>query len=283
MKKSNQIYLSCKDFSVSQERFDLFWNEEKDILITSPIPDISKLPKYYKSENYISHTDGKRNLFERAYQAVKSFMLQHKLKLIENCQPVNKTILDIGAGTGDFLAYLKKKDWQVKGVEPNPSARNLAEQKGITLHQDISELPTDDKFEVITLWHVLEHIPDLENFILQLKSRLTENGVLIIAVPNFKSYDARYYQNFWAAYDVPRHLWHFSQKGIKRLFAAHQFSIQKSKPLWFDAFYVSLLSEKYKSNSSNFIKPLFVGLMSNLKAISSKEYSSLIYFLKKDI
>ena len=165
------------------------------------------------------------------------------------------------------------------GVEPNSKAKKIAEDKSeLHLKNSIEEI--NAQYDVITMWHVLEHVPNLLEYIAKLKLLLKENGVLIVAVPNHKSYDATYYKEWWAAYDVPRHLWHFSKKSISVLFGKAEMKIEKIVPMYFDSFYVSLLSEKYKTGSSNFIKAFFIGLLSNLKAISTKEYSSLIYIIK---
>lgn len=275
--------LTCQDYTVSNESFDLILDEELDMLITSPQPSIDNLAKYYESEKYISHTDSKQTFFDRIYQTVKRVTISKKVKLIEgfiDSKLTEKSLLDIGCGTGDFLVGAKKRDWKLSGVEPNANARKRAQQK--TSHkivEDISELDSC-KYDVITLWHVLEHVPNLTEYISQLKQLLKPEGVLLIAVPNYKSYDARYYGKFWAAYDVPRHLWHFSKKSIKGLFEKEKMEVVKIHPMLFDSFYVSLLSEKYKTENQNPIKAFFVGLCSNILAIRSKEYSSHIYVLK---
>jgi len=276
-----ESYLTCKDHTVTGEDFQLVWNENKDILITNPQPSEEKLPSYYQSENYISHTDASKSISDKMYQGVKSYMLQKKVKLINSLvKNSTKTLLDIGAGTGDFLIEAKKKNWKVEGIEPNRKARNLAKSKGLKLHQEIEELG-EKKFSIISMWHVLEHVPNLEEQIENLFTFLEKDGFVIIAVPNFKSYDAKYYKEFWAAYDVPRHLWHFSQTGMERLFNNHNFQLVKTVPLPFDAYYVSLLSEKYKNGKSNLLKAFEIGLKSNLEAKTTSEYSSLIYMFKK--
>ncbi len=271
-------YLQCVDYTVSNETYSLYKNEEYDLLITKPVPE--NLGDYYKSEDYISHTDNKKSLFDVAYQTVKKYTLKRKLKLINSFQTEEKTILDIGAGTGDFLSVCKKNGWKIKGVEPSENARKLAFKKGIVLTESVEEFQTE-KFDIITLWHVLEHIPNLTEFIQTLKKLLKPNGVLVIAVPNFKSYDAKHYHSFWAAYDVPRHLWHFSKTAIQKLFSEQNFRLIKTKSMPFDAFYISLLSEKYKTGKTNVIKAFFIGLLSNLISIYKKEPSSRIYILKK--
>ena len=278
--KENNIYINVKDFSVSGESFSLLQNEEGEILKTTPTPSLEKLPSYYESEDYISHTDGQRSLFEKIYQIVKRNAIQQKVKLIGKFSQKGQ-LLDIGAGTGDFLVAAKKDGWQTLGIEPNKNAKTLAENKGVNFADQL-EVISDDSFDVITMWHVLEHVPNLEYQLKQLKRICKPGGIVIIAVPNYKSFDAQYYKEFWAAYDVPRHLWHFSKNGIQKLFAQQNFQLVKMKPMWFDSFYVSLLSEKYKNGKMNFIKGFLVGFYSNLSGIFKNEYSSHIYVFKND-
>ena len=278
-------YLKCKDYTVSGENYELMFNKDYEMLVTIPVPE--NLSSYYKSEDYISHTDSKKTVIDKIYQAVKNITLKRKLRLINECllhqnsiSRPEKNILDIGAGTGDFLKVCKVNLWNVFGIEPDMEARNIAAKKGVLLHKDISHF-TDKKFEIITLWHVLEHVENLEEYISTLEKLLSKNGTLIIAVPNYKSYDAKYYSKFWAAFDVPRHLWHFSETSISKLFAPVNLTVEKTLPMKFDAYYISLLSEKYKYGSMKPISALFRGFVSNIKAIKSKQYSSLIYVLKK--
>ena len=278
-------YLKCKDYTVSGENYELMFNKDYEMLVTIPVPE--NLSSYYKSEDYISHTDSKKTVIDKIYQTVKNITLKRKLRLINECllhqnsiSRPEKNILDIGAGTGDFLKVCKVNLWNVFGIEPDMEARNIAAKKGVLLHKDVSHF-TDKKFEIITLWHVLEHVENLEEYISTLEKLLSKNGTLIIAVPNYKSYDAKYYSKFWAAFDVPRHLWHFSETSISKLFAPVNLTIEKTLPMRFDAYYISLLSEKYKYGSMKPISALFRGFVSNIKAIKSKQYSSLIYVLKK--
>lgn len=266
-----------KDYSVSREDFELIYNPEYDLFKTNPIP--KDLDKYYQSQDYISHTDNKRSLFEKAYHLVKQYTLSSKERRIASYVNKKGNLLDIGAGTGDFLAYAKSQKWQVVGIEPNLQAKELARKKGVPFVEDTTEL-SNNSFDVITLWHVLEHIEDLEKQLLELRRIAKPNGLIIIAVPNFKSYDAAYYKEFWAAYDVPRHIWHFSKKSIQKLFSEKNMKLIATHPMYFDSFYVSMLSEKYKTGKINFIKAFYIGLISNCKATFSKEYSSHVYVLK---
>ncbi len=279
MQNHEKKYLSVKDYLVSGESFDLVHDTDLDFLKTFPQPQVEELPKYYESQEYISHTDEKRGLFSRLYQLVKKWSLQKKAKLILQQLGDVGSLLDVGAGTGDFLKVAKEKGWQVHGMEPNKNAANLALEKGIDLKASLNDFE-GKQFDVVTLWHVLEHIPDLEETILKLAALVKPQGALIIAVPNFKSFDARYYGKFWAAYDVPRHLWHFSKESMKNLFAEN-FHLKKIEPMIFDSFYVSLLSEKYKTGRKFSLKAFWIGLLSNIKAKRSKEYSSHIYCFKK--
>lgn len=277
-----KVYLKVKDYSVSGEEFNLIENSKFGFLETSPQPSLEKLPDYYKSEDYISHTDAKRNAFEKVYHLVRSYTLNKKLQLINSFQPESKALLDVGCGTGDFLQTAQKNGWTIFGVEPNQEARGVANQKTNHSVFDIDQLSKfeNQSFDVITLWHVLEHLPNLEEQVSVFKKLLKPNGTLVVAVPNYKSYDATYYKSFWAAFDVPRHLWHFNATSISKLFAIVSMEVVKMKPMMFDAFYVSLLSEKYKSGKMNFVNGFFVGLRSNIKSMSTKEASSLIYVLK---
>lgn len=279
-KEKTQLYI--KDHSVSGEKFQLKKNEKYGFLETFPQPKTNQLSEYYKTEDYISHTDAKRNWFEKAYHLVRRFSLKQKLKLINGFKTETKTLLDVGCGTGDFLKTAKENNWIVSGIEPNADARSIANQKTDNSVFDIEQLNNfeSNSFDVITLWHVLEHLPDLEYQISILKKLLKPKGRLVVAVPNYKSFDANYYNQFWAAYDVPRHLWHFDQISISKLFASIDMEIEQLKPMLFDAFYVSLLSEQYKSGHKNIFKGFYNGLRSNLNASSTREYSSLIYVLK---
>lgn len=274
-------FLTLKDYSVSKETFDLYHDETLDMLITFPQPSLDNLGKYYESEDYISHTDNQRSLFEKLYHFIKNIALKNKLNLINSHQPNKGRILDIGAGTGDFLSVAKKDGWQTIGVEPSTKAKSIAINKGVSFVELTTELE-NNSFDVISMWHVLEHVPDLDKQIKELKRLLKPTGTLIIAVPNFKSFDAKYYGKFWAAFDVPIHFWHFSKTAIKLLFEKEKMKLEKVLPMKFDSFYVSLLSEKYKSGKMNFIKAFYVGLLSNWKARSSFEHSSHIYIIRNE-
>jgi ubiquinone/menaquinone biosynthesis C-methylase UbiE len=248
-------------------------------VFTYPQPSDSKLAAYYESEDYISHTDGKRSLFEKAYQFVKGIALKKKVNLINELRPNKGILLDIGAGTGDFLAEAKRDGWQTIGIEPNEKARSSAILKKVNFVDSSIELE-NNSVDIITMWHVLEHVPDIQAQIKELKRLIKPNGAIVIAVPNFNSYDANHYKDFWAAYDVPRHLWHFSRQSINVLFEREKLQLIKTVPMVFDAFYVSLLSEKYKTGKMNFVSAFIIGLKSNWKARTTNEYSSHIYIIK---
>jgi 2-polyprenyl-3-methyl-5-hydroxy-6-metoxy-1,4-benzoquinol methylase len=274
------IYLKVKDHSVSGEEFELLIDDELQLLKTYPQPDAEVLGRYYESDDYISHTDSRRSLFEKLYHVVKQKALRDKVKLIEKVHPVKGRLLDIGAGTGDFLVQAKGSGWNIMGIEPSAKAKGIALKKEVTFIDTI-DLIDANSVDVVTMWHVLEHVPDVEKQISDLKRIVKADGVIIIAVPNFKSYDALHYGKFWAAYDVPRHLWHFSKTAIEKLFALQGMHLVKVIPMKFDSFYVSLLSEKYKTGKMNFIKGFLTGLRSNIKASGNSEYSSHIYIIKK--
>ena len=276
---NKKYFLTVIDYSVSKEAFDLYYDQDLDMLITSPQPSPENLGKYYESTDYISHTDSKRSLFEKAYHFVKGIALKNKLNLINNCSATKGNLLDIGAGTGDFLLTAKQNGWNTIGVEPSEKAKGIAINKGIKFSDSTQELESHS-FDVITMWHVLEHVPNLEIQIRELKRLVKPNGTIIIAVPNYKSYDANYYGKFWAAFDVPIHFWHFSKTAIQLIFEKENIKLEKVLPMKFDSFYVSLLSEKYKNGKMNYVKAIWIGLVSNWKAKRSSEYSSHIYVLK---
>lgn len=273
-----ETFLNTTDYAVSGEQFSLLYDRELELLRTNPVPET--LDTYYLSNSYISHTDAKKSLVDRLYQLVKRVLLAKKLKWIRSYAYTERSVLDFGAGTGDFLRKVRKKGWDFEGVEPNPMARGLASEKRLQLYRTLLEVPSRE-FQIITLWHVLEHLPDIDKDIPALLEYLREDGTLFIAVPNFKSYDAQYYGKFWAAYDVPRHVWHFSRSAIEKIFERHGMELVEVKPLIFDAFYVALLSEKYKGNKWAFLKAMLVGLRSNFRAMKTGEYSSLLYILQR--
>lgn len=274
-----KIHLTTKDYLITKEEFSLEIDNNYDMLITKPQP--KNLDKYYQTINYISHTDQAKTFIDKIYQTIKKYTLTKKIKLLNEYSKNGKSILDIGCGTGEFLALTKNQNWTSFGIEPNENARRKAKLKNIDATANFEEL-NQQKFNVITLWHVLEHLPDLPNQINKITNLLETKGTLIIAVPNFKSYDAKYYKEHWAAYDTPRHLWHFSQQSIINLFKEKKFKVIKTIPMKFDSYYVSLLSEKYKNGKQNYLKAIYRGWLSNYKAKRTTEYSSLIYVLKRE-
>lgn len=278
--------MKIQDHSISKEFFELVYHPELEMFATHPQPNANELIRYYKSQTYISHTDSQQSFFDQIYQSIKKKTIKNKLALIEQFnQSDEKTVLDIGCGTGDFLLKAQKENWRVVGVEPNFEARTLAQKKlrsDTKLYTNIEDLleENQNQFQIITLWHVLEHVPNFDDYISKIKKLLHPQGTLFVAVPNFNSYDAKFYHAFWAAFDVPRHLWHFSQNAIEKIFLNSQMKIIDKKPMLFDSFYVSLLSEKYLGMQWNIFRAFFVGLISNLKARANFEYSSIIYIIK---
>ena len=280
--ETQKSHLKLKDHSVSGDSFELLYDTSRELLYTYPKPSETELPNYYSDTNYISHTNQQTSLFDLLYHAVRYISVGRKLRLLKSFQPKGAALLDIGAGTGFFLRAAKKRGWAVTGIEPNLSARNLANSKApnTVFDSDTLRMLPQKSFDVITLWHVLEHLPNLDADIKTLQKLLKPNGRIVVAVPNFKSFDADYFKGFWAAYDVPRHLWHFSQQSISKVFSEVQMELESTHPLIMDAYYVCLLSNKLKTGSYQILNSFWVGFLSNCKALKSGEYSSLIYILK---
>ena len=270
-------YLTCEDHMKSQKQFTLTKCNNCNLIATNPRPENKDLAEYYNFESYISHSQTKKGLVNKCYHIIKSLNANRKIKLLGKKKGA---VLEIGSGTGYLLNKCKSKGWETTGIEPNAKARDNAKKyNDINLHDSLSAI-TKNSFERIMMWHVLEHVADIESLFEALKEMLKKDGKLIIAVPNPKANETKRYKEHWAAYDVPRHLYHFEKTCIKTIAERYSFQIEKIKPMWFDSFYISLLSEKIKTGKNNYIKALSTGLWSNLKAMTiNGEYSSLVYVL----
>ena len=282
----NQIFsdfMSCVDHTVSRETFHIVQCEKCGFKFTNPRPEIGYLGKYYVSEDYVSHSNSKKGFVNSTYQLVRKYTLLKKLQLISKYYKSGK-ILDIGCGTGEFLNVCKSAKWTIVGIEPSADARRMAiENYGLDVKEEsgITDLEAGS-FDVISMWHVLEHVPELNARVEDLKRLIKKDGIIIIAVPNCDSFDARKYKENWAAYDVPRHLYHFTPKDIESLFKKHDMKVVRTLPMVFDSYYVSMLSEKIKTGKTNLIISLWTGFRSNMAAIKSgKAYSSQIYLIRK--
>ena len=280
-----KMIFSVKDYTVSLSMFDLVECTQCSHRFTREIPSLDEIGTYYKSDQYISHTDSNQGLLNKVYQFVRNISLVSKRELIEQTTRQKKgELLDYGCGTGAFLNEMKNAGWHIAGIEPDAGAMDKAIQLtggNIQSPEFLTSLEAE-RFDAITLWHVLEHVHTLHETIDKLKSLLKPGGTLIIAVPNYTSYDARYYKNYWAAYDVPRHLYHFSPMSMQKLISSHGMTVEKILPMWFDSFYVSLLSEKYRKNILGPLYACLIGLVSNINAIFNKQQcSSQIYVIKK--
>lgn len=293
-----QPFISCFDHTVSRETFHIVQCEACGFRFTNPRPDEKEIGKYYKSEEYISHSGTSRGIVNKIYGLVRNYTIKQKVKLINKISGLpapkgvlwtgqsgikyqeSKNILDIGCGTGEFLHACKMNGWNVTGVEPSDIARKHAKENyGIEamVPEKFFEIK-DKKFNVITLWHVLEHVHQLDNTINQIDNILLTNGTLILAVPNCNSWDAKKYREYWAAWDVPRHLYHFTEKDITALLKKYNFVLREIIPMKFDSYYVSLLSEKCKTGKSNLVSGFSSGLLSNMSAGNkSVGFSSQIY------
>ncbi|MES1197830.1 MAG: class I SAM-dependent methyltransferase [Chitinophagaceae bacterium] len=277
--------LSTTDYTVSGETFMIIECNSCTLRFTQDVPDAVSILPYYKSEDYISHTNTSRGLINRLYKFVRLRTMITKRKLVEKSTGLAKgSLLDIGSGIGTFVNEMKQHGWHTTGLEPEPEARETSKKLynlDLKATAELNKLPANS-FDAITLWHVLEHVHDLHDHMQQLKILLKQNGRLFIAVPNYTSKDAEIYKQFWAAYDVPRHLYHFSPGSIKKLLEKNGLKLVQCKPMWYDSFYISLLSSKNKKGKADMVAAFWNGLSSDIKALSNVEKcSSVIYIISK--
>ncbi len=281
--ENNSRFLKVKDYFLTQEEFEIIECKDCKLLFTSPCPTPDIIGNYYKSEDYLSHNENKKGLIPMIYNCVKKINIKNKYNITVKNQSSEINILDIGCGVGDFLFYAKQKGCSVMGIEPDEKARKIAEKKletKILSPNDLENLP-DNSFDIITMWHVLEHVADLKTEIYHIERILKKDGKLILALPNYKSFDAEYYKDKWAAYDIPRHLMHFSQESIRNIFNTTKLKLIDTERLKWDSYYISMLSEKYRNNKNSFINGMIIGCKSNKKARKTGEYSSLVYAFMK--
>jgi len=278
--KEHRFFLEAEDHNVSKDAFKIVECSKCSFRFTSPIPTEETIGEYYKSENYVSHSGTKKGLVNKIYHVVRNRAIKQKEKLASR-NSNEKSILDIGCGTGDFLGYCKTQNWKTLGLEPDESARKIASENNQIEAKELTHLYAikENSFDVISMWHVLEHVYNLNKDIEQYKKILKENGTLIVAVPNCSSKDAEHYKKDWAAYDLPIHLYHFRPNDMKKLFANHGMEVVEILPMKFDSYYISMVSEKYKGG--NIISGFWNGFKSNLAANSkNNKYSSQIYVIK---
>ena len=270
--------MKIKDHFLSKEIFEIKETEIEGIFKTYPFPE--NLGKYYESKDYISHHQDSNSLKEKIYKFAQSFNLNYKRNILSSVSFENAKVLDYGCGAGEFLKHIEN-DVQTFGYEPSDAARNFAKQKTTKTKfiENLNEIE-NGSLDVITLWHVFEHIENQTEILSLFYDKLKSNGHLIIAVPNCTSYDAKYYKDFWAAYDVPRHIFHFSKKGMEKFFNTENWKLEKIKPLLLDSYYISILSEKYKKNPLFFIFGGLRGAISNIKASKTANFQ-VWYILSK--
>lgn len=277
-------YLESKDYFLTQEEFTIVKCENCGFLFVNPRPSSSEISRYYKSDNYISHSTKQKGLLNKVYVLIRKINHKKKYKIISKYKPTG-SILDIGCATGEFLNYLKKNGREVCGIEPDETARTFAKKTydlDVYNEEKLAEL-NENNFDIITMWHVLEHVHDINERINQIHRKLKNDGIAIIAVPNPASKDAAIYQNFWAGFDLPRHLYHFKFDTIKALFEKNGFYFLEKIPMKYDAYYISMISEKYKTGGKKLFKAFFNGYKSNLWAKkNNNEFSSMIYIFKKN-
>jgi 2-polyprenyl-3-methyl-5-hydroxy-6-metoxy-1,4-benzoquinol methylase len=273
------------DFTVSKKKFSIWECHICYLRFTQDVPSQDEIGRYYKAEAYVSHTDSKKGLINSLYHKVRKITLKSKRKLVHQETNISKgNILDVGCGTGAFLNEMKTAGWNITGLEPDKKASKKAEKLYKIKTQETEELfrLPKNSYDAITMWHVLEHVHQLHEYIKALHDLIKDNGRIFIAVPNYTSYDASHYEEHWAAYDVPRHLYHFSPQSMEVLLNQHGLKLKSIQPMWFDSFYVSMLSQHIKYKKGNIIKAFIIGAMSNINALfDKKKCSSVIYVVGK--
>jgi len=277
-------FLQGYDFFLTQEEYSIVICNNCRMKYLNPRPDAREIGKYYESPDYVSHDAGQKNRLNFLYKLARNISIKKKYKLVKYYAR-RKRLLDIGCGTGEFIFFCKQKGFRVTGIEPGEKPRAFAQTAyNLDVHEeDYFENMTTQEFDVITLWHVLEHVHQLNERINKILEILNSDGSLIIAVPNCDSWDAGHYGKYWAAYDLPRHLYHFSQETMQILADKHGLKIEKVIPMKLDAYYISLLSEKYEKGKQNYFRAVMNGIRSNNSARrNNKNYSSLIYVMKKE-
>ncbi|MCR5659735.1 MAG: methyltransferase domain-containing protein [Bacteroidales bacterium] len=280
--EKTQTYIWVKDEFLTKEEFQIQECLNCGLLFTEPRPSKDKIGDYYKSEEYYSHQENKKGFIPKLYESIKAVNLKHKYKIATNSKSVGN-LLDIGCGVGDFIHTAEEQGWQCTGVEPSQDAKAIAKKRikaEILSSEDLEQIP-NETFDIITMWHVLEHVDELKWQMTQLQRLIKKGGRIVIALPNYKSYDATFYKEKWAAYDVPRHLNHFNKDTLVKIFKTNDLNLVKTDKLKWDAYYISFMSEQYKHHTLPLIKGAIRGLISNCKARKTNEWSSRVYVFEK--
>lgn len=276
-----------KDFAVSKETFIICNCTSCGLKFTNPRPKEEAIAPYYDFPDYLSHNDTAKNLTQFIYQRIKKYAVTQKIKQLNGLKPQKGKYLDYGCGTAELLSKANEVGWKVTGIEPNEKARNLANTKlGGKIYESINELPKDVYFDIITLYHVLEHIHLLRKTLKYIVKHLKSDGYIILAVPNPESHDALKYGETWAGWDVPRHLYHFNHTAIEQFGQIFDLQLVQKLPMFFDSYYVSLLSEGYANSNQSMLnkywKAILAGTNSNkVAAKNTGNYSSNIFIFKK--
>jgi 2-polyprenyl-3-methyl-5-hydroxy-6-metoxy-1,4-benzoquinol methylase len=272
------------DWLVSKEVFTISQCDNCKFKFTANAPVEQNIGPYYNSEEYVEHSDTKSGVIYTVYHYARNLMLRFKLNKIKSMTS-GKKLLDVGSGSGYFINHMKQNGYEVTGVEISDKAVELCNSKfGIKANSpaDFLAEKLDKDFDIISLWHVFEHVYTFNEYFDLFAKSLKKDGTLILALPNSNSADAQIYKDHWAAYDTPRHLWHFTPATLSRFAEARGFEVVKKYRLPLDPFFNAMVSASYKKGFKFLPISVLKGLYSLIISLFNKDKSSsLIYFLKK--
>jgi len=228
---------SCKSFQIVKC--------ECGFKFLSPRPKFSGITYYYENDDYDPHRLENKSIFHTVYGWVQKIALRWKFKHISKFIR-SGNLLDIGGGGGRFCSYFKSKGWRVSLQDNSSKARFLAQEADIETYTLLSEIQSQ-QFDLITMWHSLEHIHAIDALFQNVNRLTSDDGFLVVAVPNINAPERKFLGKDWAPWDAPRHLYHFNYAQLSKLLRKYGWKIEFSMPMIQDTPYNILLSLNIKS------------------------------------